>query len=125
MTAPPYLAHDPCAYCGGRIVEPWRSVVGADHIVPLSVGGGDDWTNLTACCKSCNSSKGADPLLLALLRMQRTIGYRLRQPPPRRPQRPPATPTQRPPVGSPTIRRWLARQGREVAPWPEETRARG
>lgn len=28
-----------------------------DHVVPVSLGGSDDLTNLVGCCKRCNSSK--------------------------------------------------------------------
>ena len=55
------LAHDPCAYCG----EP---ATGVDHIDPIISGGLHVPDNLTACCRSCNSSKRATPLLQFLLR---------------------------------------------------------
>lgn len=55
------LRRDPCSYCGG-------STDGADHIVPLSAGGDNDWSNLTAACGSCNASKSTMPLLLFLAR---------------------------------------------------------
>ena len=44
------LTHDPCSYCG----KPMEAI---DHIVPLTKGGTEDWTNLTSACKSCNSRK--------------------------------------------------------------------
>lgn len=44
------LAGDPCSYCGGPAGE-------IDHIVPVAHGGTSAWVNLTAACKSCNSSK--------------------------------------------------------------------
>jgi 5-methylcytosine-specific restriction endonuclease McrA len=31
-----------------------------DHVVPRSLGGKTNWTNVCACCKDCNSSKGND-----------------------------------------------------------------
>jgi 5-methylcytosine-specific restriction endonuclease McrA len=40
-----------CAYCGG--VADTR-----DHIVPRARGGKNTWSNVTACCRSCNSEKG-------------------------------------------------------------------
>ncbi len=46
-----------CAYCG--TVAP-HSGLTRDHIVPLSRGGKDQWMNVVAACKSCNSRKGAD-----------------------------------------------------------------
>lgn len=53
------LRRDPCAYCGG----PSEAL---DHIEPRVAGGSDGWDNLTAACKSCNSSKTATPLLLSM-----------------------------------------------------------
>lgn len=41
-----------CAYCGNEATE-------ADHVVPKSLGGKDELSNLVAACKSCNASKGA------------------------------------------------------------------
>lgn len=40
-----------CAYCG-------KDATTVDHIVPVSLGGDAHPTNLVACCRSCNSSKG-------------------------------------------------------------------
>ena len=54
------LRRDPCSYCGGPAGA-------ADHIVARSCGGEDGWENRTGTCASCNSRKGARPLLLALL----------------------------------------------------------
>lgn len=45
-----------CVYCGSE------HQLECDHIVPLSQGGGNDLSNLTTACKSCNSSKGAKGL---------------------------------------------------------------
>lgn len=42
-----------CVYCGSS------DNLEADHIVPLSKGGRSTLDNLSAACKSCNSSKGA------------------------------------------------------------------
>jgi hypothetical protein len=53
------LRLDPCAYCGA----PAGAI---DHIVPTLAGGDGHWTNLTAVCHSCNSSKRSAPLLLWL-----------------------------------------------------------
>lgn len=53
------LKGDPCSYCGAPAAE-------VDHIEPTSLGGDRDWTNLTACCRSCNPSKGNKPFLLFL-----------------------------------------------------------
>lgn len=54
------LLKDPCSYCG-------HSADTEDHIVPVSAGGADDWENLTAACRSCNSRKQARSLLRFLL----------------------------------------------------------
>lgn len=45
-----------CMYCGsafgvGRLTR--------DHVVPLSRGGEDSWTNVVAACKACNQKKGS------------------------------------------------------------------
>lgn len=50
------LKADPCAYCGA----PCEHI---DHIVPVIVGGSNQWENLTAACASCNGSKQARSLL--------------------------------------------------------------
>ncbi len=50
------LLFDPCCYCG----EPVEHI---DHIVPVASGGSNDWDNLTGACASCNTSKGARPML--------------------------------------------------------------
>lgn len=43
-----------CVYCGVSGVS-----LQLDHVIPRSRGGADTPDNLVACCKSCNSSKGA------------------------------------------------------------------
>ena len=40
-----------CAYCGGHATT-------IDHVLPRSRGGENSWTNLVACCRTCNSVKG-------------------------------------------------------------------
>ena len=42
-----------CLACGKK------KKLTADHVVPLSVGGSDDISNIQGLCKPCNSSKGA------------------------------------------------------------------
>lgn len=39
-----------CQYCGGDADS-------IDHVVPRSRGGGEEWDNLVAACRRCNSSK--------------------------------------------------------------------
>lgn len=41
-----------CTYCGST------EKLTADHVVPLTRGGTNDESNLTACCIPCNSKKG-------------------------------------------------------------------
>jgi 5-methylcytosine-specific restriction endonuclease McrA len=55
------LQRDPCAYCGGPAGE-------VDHIVPVSRGGENHWSNPTAACRSCNARKHATPMLHFLLK---------------------------------------------------------
>ncbi len=55
------LRADPCSYCGASAGE-------LDHIAPVTRGGLHEYENLTAACKSCNSSKYNDPLLVFLTR---------------------------------------------------------
>ena len=48
-----------CQYCG--FVGTWDKAdgtIGVDHKVPSSRGGSDEASNLVACCRWCNSSKG-------------------------------------------------------------------
>ena len=42
-----------CTYCGIG-----DTVLGLDHIVPISCGGGWELSNLTTACRSCNTKKG-------------------------------------------------------------------
>jgi 5-methylcytosine-specific restriction endonuclease McrA len=35
-----------------------------DHVVPKSQGGKTSWTNVTTCCKACNSDKGDDETIV-------------------------------------------------------------
>src|SRR4029079_18618779 len=42
-----------CTYCGSD------KQLEADHILPLSRGGSNDFVNLATACRSCNLSKGS------------------------------------------------------------------
>jgi hypothetical protein len=53
-----------CAYCGSK------EKVGFDHIVPLSRGGSNSIDNMVPCCKECNKSKHATPLLVWMWKMK-------------------------------------------------------
>lgn len=44
-----------CIYCGGEFPD---SQLTRDHVVPLSRGGQDRWSNVVAACKECNTRKG-------------------------------------------------------------------
>ncbi|MFO8008400.1 MAG: HNH endonuclease [Candidatus Brocadiia bacterium] len=44
-----------CQYCGAKFPSPELSI---DHIVPMSRGGGTDWTNVVCACTECNKQKG-------------------------------------------------------------------
>ena len=48
-----------CAYCGGHFTA---SKLSRDHIVPVSKGGKDNWTNVVTACIKCNLKK-SDKLL--------------------------------------------------------------
>jgi len=43
-----------CQYCTSDLIESNQTL---DHILPVSRGGRHEWTNLVACCKSCNAAK--------------------------------------------------------------------
>jgi hypothetical protein len=55
------LRRDPCSYCG-------KDAGSVDHIDALHIGGNNNPENLTAVCRSCNSSKRTETLLSFLLR---------------------------------------------------------
>ncbi len=42
-----------CAYCEATLEEDWE----IDHMLPLSRGGSNDWSNIAAVCESCNRRK--------------------------------------------------------------------
>ena len=58
-----------CLYCGGQFGV---ADLSRDHIVPLSRGGTDSWTNVVTSCRRCNNRKAdrrpeeADMQLLAV-----------------------------------------------------------
>lgn len=43
-----------CQYCGA---QPSASALTLDHVTPRSRGGATSWTNVVACCSSCNAKK--------------------------------------------------------------------
>jgi 5-methylcytosine-specific restriction endonuclease McrA len=44
-----------CLYCGDEFHD---SHLTRDHVIPLSRGGRDCWSNVVAACKHCNARKG-------------------------------------------------------------------
>ncbi|MCX5762440.1 MAG: HNH endonuclease [Gemmatimonadetes bacterium] len=50
--------HYRCQYCGriAVMLKPRESLT-RDHVVPLSRGGGNTWTNVVTACSSCNTRK--------------------------------------------------------------------
>ena len=44
-----------CLYCGNKFKEVGLS---RDHVIPISRGGKDRWTNVVTACKRCNARKG-------------------------------------------------------------------
>lgn len=44
-----------CMYCGNKFSD---SQLTRDHVVPISRGGDDEWTNVAAACRRCNIHKG-------------------------------------------------------------------
>ena len=56
-----------CAYCGNHF--PNAGQLSRDHIMPRSRGGVDDWMNVVAACKRCNTHKGNKTLKEAKLEL--------------------------------------------------------
>lgn len=47
-----------CQYCGRPIQElKPREALTRDHLIPLSRGGTNEWTNVVTACSSCNTRK--------------------------------------------------------------------
>lgn len=44
-----------CLYCGNEFSEQYLT---RDHVVPLSRGGADKWSNVVSACRACNTRKG-------------------------------------------------------------------
>lgn len=48
-----------CQYCGRGLADlRHRESLTRDHLVPLSRGGTNDWTNVVTACSPCNTRKG-------------------------------------------------------------------
>jgi hypothetical protein len=48
-----------CRYCGAMAPD---AVIQVDHVIPVSLGGTDEPSNLVAACKDCNAGKSSVPL---------------------------------------------------------------
>lgn len=44
-----------CCYCGQRFT---KGNLTREHVLPVSRGGPNTWTNCATCCKACNGAKG-------------------------------------------------------------------
>ena len=44
-----------CMYCGGEYTAHQLT---RDHVIPISQGGRDKWSNVVAACRTCNTRKG-------------------------------------------------------------------
>lgn len=63
-----------CQFCGRSERQlRFRECLTRDHLVPLSRGGTNDWTNVVTACSSCNTRKGN--------RLPEECGMPLRAPP--------------------------------------------
>ena len=49
-----FTGREVCHYCGRKLT---RAIATFDHVVPLSLGGRDDFSNMVWCCRRCNHSK--------------------------------------------------------------------
>lgn len=48
-----------CQFCGrGESELGFRECLTRDHLVPMSRGGTNDWTNVVTACSTCNTRKG-------------------------------------------------------------------
>ncbi len=52
--------HYECQYCGrhASVLKPRESLT-RDHVVPMSRGGLNEWTNVVTACSSCNTRKAS------------------------------------------------------------------
>ncbi|MGH7481478.1 MAG: HNH endonuclease [Longimicrobiales bacterium] len=51
--------HYRCEYCGRHRADlRGREFLTRDHVVPISRGGGNRWSNCVTACSSCNNRKG-------------------------------------------------------------------
>lgn len=55
-----------CQYCGERGAD---SSLTFDHVVPRTLGGRTEWTNIVTCCSRCNHRKGSRSVSAAGMRL--------------------------------------------------------
>jgi 5-methylcytosine-specific restriction endonuclease McrA len=67
------LRADVCAFCKAAPDVNSKGVSDRDHITPLSLGGLDNWENMTAACASCNRGRRDLPVLQFLLRRAHAV----------------------------------------------------
>jgi hypothetical protein len=53
-----------CRYCGGVAPD---AVLTIDHVVPVTLGGSDDPSNLITACRDCNAGKSSVPAEASLV----------------------------------------------------------
>lgn len=53
-----------CRYCGAKAPDVALTV---DHVIPVSLGGGDEPSNLVTACSDCNSGKASVPADAAIV----------------------------------------------------------
>lgn len=75
-----------CAYCDTALAPEGNGSLSfvVEHVVPTSQGGPDNLANYVPACMSCNTSKGADHVLLFI---QRRFPNRVQRPAPYVPER--------------------------------------
>lgn len=56
-----------CTYCGNKVAQKescangiWIGKASTDHVVPISLGGSQMYSNLVTSCEPCNYDKGND-----------------------------------------------------------------
>ena len=54
-----------CQYCG-------KAAESLDHVLPKSRGGAHEWSNVVACCRRCNTTKGDRLLSESSFKLVRT-----------------------------------------------------
>src|SRR5829696_2291213 len=64
-----------CQYCGRPAAElKPREALTRDHVIPMSRGGTNDWTNVVTACSPCNTRKGNRlPVEIGMLPLTRPV----------------------------------------------------